>query len=143
MSAVEDGPAFIKREDKPAFGLDGRFKEMIDRARSTPDKAPPSDASLEIAADLVAVTYFQPLLRQMRELQQAPPPFGPSQAEKQMAALMDERLSTEMARGSQLPIIDRLARDIDRLAGKGDPDAGAPFAESTTVAAESAKGFKP
>ncbi|MBX3364375.1 MAG: hypothetical protein KF866_06370 [Phycisphaeraceae bacterium] len=95
-------------------------------ARVEAGEGGPSESSRAIAEDLVAVTFVQPLLRQMREMQQLPPPFGPGQAEKQLSALMDERLSTQIVRASRYPLVDRLAADIDRM---GAAAAGARFAD--------------
>lgn len=93
---------------------EGAFDEALARARqsSTTDLRPEADDAQRSAEEFVGLTLVLPLLKQMRESAEAPPPWGPSQAEKQMQAMADVHTATAIARGSNLPIVDRIARDL-------------------------------
>lgn len=77
-------------------------------------KAAGEEESTRVARDLVAVALVQPLLKQWRESDQTPPPFGPGQAAKQFLSMQDANLSQELTRASRFPLVDRLARDLRR-----------------------------
>lgn len=66
----------------------------------------------EAAEGLVATSFIKPILSQLRESNNAPPPFGPTSAEKQFGSLLDNELADEIARASQFPIVDRLVKQF-------------------------------
>lgn len=66
------------------------------------------------AEGLVATSFIKPILAQVRESNNAPPPFGPTQAEKQFGSLLDNRLADEITRAAQFPIVDRLVEQFTR-----------------------------
>lgn len=68
----------------------------------------------EAAEGLVATSFIKPILTQVRESNNAPPPFGPTQAEKQFGSLLDNKLSDEIVRASQFPIVDRIVERFTR-----------------------------
>lgn len=71
----------------------------------------------EAAEMLVSTTLVEPVLKQLRESNNAAPPFGPTPAEKQFGALLDHRLSHDIVKSANFPMVDRLARDLLRNAG--------------------------
>lgn len=72
-----------------------------------------ADAKARDAAEqLVAVVLIEPIFKQMRESNQAPPPFGPTNGEKQFRSMIDAKLAHEIASAAQFPLVDRLARDL-------------------------------
>jgi Rod binding domain-containing protein len=75
------------------------------------------DEAIQIARDLVAVSLVQPLLKEWRNSEESPPPFGPGQAEKQFRAMQDASLAQELTRASHFPLVDRLASDLRRGGG--------------------------
>jgi len=77
-------------------------------------KAVSEDEATRIARDLVAVSLVQPLLKEWREAEQSPPPFGPGQAEKQFRAMQDANLAQELTRAQRFPLVERLTRDLRR-----------------------------
>lgn len=89
-----------------SLGIEGR---KID-ARET--RASDEDTALKAAQDFVATTFIQPILKQAREMDNAPPPFGRTDAEKQLASLADGRLALDIVRASNFPLVERLARDM-------------------------------
>jgi Rod binding domain-containing protein len=66
------------------------------------------------AEGLVATSFIKPILAQVRESNHAPPPFGPTQAEKQFGSLLDNQLADEITRAAQFPIVDRLVAEFTK-----------------------------
>ncbi|MCC5824502.1 MAG: hypothetical protein LAT64_09710 [Phycisphaerales bacterium] len=71
----------------------------------------------EAAEQLVSTTLVLPVLKQLRESNNAAPPFGPTDAEKQFGSLLDHRLAHDIVKGANFPMVDRLARDLLRNSG--------------------------
>ncbi len=71
----------------------------------------------EAAEMLVSTTLVEPVLKQLRESNNAAPPFGPTPAEKQFGALLDHRLCHDIVKSANFPMVDRLARDLLKHAG--------------------------
>ena len=68
----------------------------------------------DAAEQFVSQTFVQPLLKQFRESDRTPAPFGPSQGEKQFRALLDAELAHRITKAQRFPLVDRLARDLLR-----------------------------
>lgn len=66
------------------------------------------------AEDFVAMAFVEPLLAQMREGNNAAPPFAPGPAEKQFGEIMDQVLSRQIVRASNFGLVDRLEADLSR-----------------------------
>ncbi|MEO0512094.1 MAG: hypothetical protein AAF108_04265 [Planctomycetota bacterium] len=85
-----------------------------------PELSPASDATdfetqaRRAAEKLVAQTLVMPVLRQIRESNEAAEPFAPSEGEKQFGALFDQRIADDLVRAAGFPLVDRLARDLLR-----------------------------
>ncbi len=89
------------------------FAEVLSIADRMPiDQAARTDESRAAAESMVATTLVQPILKQVRESTQAPPPFGPSKAELQFQGLIDAHTAKEIVRSSQFGLVDRLAQDL-------------------------------
>jgi hypothetical protein len=80
------------------------------------DAGTPEQQAKRIAEEFVAKVFIEPVLKEVREGNDTPPPFGPGQGEKQFAGLMDAQRSIEMVRSASWPIVDRLAADMTRSA---------------------------
>ena len=116
--------------DSPAMRAPPRTQRLADNQRSfagvmgragsagpsTPQTAP--GRARDTAEQFVAHTLILPLLRQLRQTDQAAPPFAPTQAEKQFRALQDAELAQRIAHAERFPIVDRLARDLLKRGGK-------------------------
>ena len=76
-------------------------QEQLDRAR-------------QAAEGLVATSFLSPILKQIRESNNAAPPFGPTQAEKQFGGLLDNRLADEISHAAQFPLVERLVEQFTR-----------------------------
>lgn len=79
------------------------------------------DTARHAAEMLVATTLVEPVLKQLRESNNAAPPFAPTQAEKQFGAILDHRLAQDIVKGANFPMVDRLARDLLRNAKDTEP----------------------
>jgi Rod binding domain-containing protein len=96
------------------------FASVLGRAQGSAAAAPMSDAqrAREAAEQLVTQTFVAPMLKQLRETNQAAAPFAPTQAEKQFRALTDADLAQRIVRAARFPLVDRLAQDLLKRAGK-------------------------
>ena len=74
-----------------------------------------SKARARTAAEgLVSTTLIEPILKQIRESNTTPPPFGPSSAEKQFTSLLDSKLADEIVHASNFPLVERLTEQLLR-----------------------------
>lgn len=76
------------------------------------DKQAKIDEARQAAEGLVATSFIKPILTQARESNNAPPPFGPTQAEKQFQSLLDNRLADDLVHAAQFPIVERLVKQF-------------------------------
>ena len=89
------------------------FAEALSIAdRRVDAKQSPKQEARAAAEQFVAVTLVQPLLKQLRETNNAAEPFAPGEAEKQFRALHDATLAHEIVSAGHWPLVDRLARDL-------------------------------
>jgi Rod binding domain-containing protein len=66
------------------------------------------------AEQLVASSFIQPILAQLRESPFAAGPFAPGLTERQFTPLLDQHLADRIVRGANLPLVDVI---VERLAG--------------------------
>lgn len=71
----------------------------------------------EAAESFVAVTFVQPVLKQMRATNNAAAPFAPNKAEQQFQSLMDAQISRHIVHKSNWPVVDRVAQQMLIKAG--------------------------
>lgn len=90
------GAAEVGKADDSA---DAKNKTTEDRARATAER-------------LVAVVLVQPILKQMRESNQAAEPFKPTRGEQQFQSMLDAKFAQEITQSARFPLVDRLARDM-------------------------------
>lgn len=69
------------------------------------------------AQEMVALSFVQPMLAEMRKSEDAAGLFAPSAAEKQFRAMQDRLLAQEIVEASRFPLVDRMARDLLREQG--------------------------
>lgn len=103
-----------QRSFSEALGAGARSDALAAR-----EDRPEHAKAREAAEKLISTTLVEPILKQLRETNNAAPPFGPTPAEKQFGALLDHRLSQDIVRSANFPIVDRVARDL--LRNLGDP----------------------
>ncbi len=90
-------------------GAQASFRDALGIARTAHST---EEGARDAAEQFVAKTFLEPLLKSVRESNQAAPPFAPTQAEKQFRAFADAQLAVEIVKRSDMPIVDRLARDL-------------------------------
>lgn len=89
------------------------FEQIMAQHASAPTRA---EQARRTSEQLVATTFVKPILAQAREMNNAPPPFAPTQAEKQFGALLDNRIADDLVSAMRLPIVERLTGNIvDRI----------------------------
>ena len=101
------------------------FAAMLGREMSRADagQETPEQRARTAAEGFVSTALVEPLLKAVREANEAPAPWGPSDVEKRFGGLIDAERATQIVRSSSFPIVDRLARDLlQRSAGQEVPD---------------------
>lgn len=73
------------------------------------------------AEGLVSNTFIEPILKQIRESNDAPPPFGPTDAEKQFGALLDTKVADEIVQGTNFPIVEQITQRLLSYTPAGQP----------------------
>ncbi|MCC5786435.1 MAG: hypothetical protein JJU33_07030 [Phycisphaerales bacterium] len=91
-----------------------RFRELMGQGPTRADTRKPEEQAREAAEQLLSVSFIQPVLKQVREMNDAPPPWGPTQAEKQFGPMLDAKLADQLIKAARLPIVERLSRDLNR-----------------------------
>lgn len=76
-----------------------------------------TEKAREAAEKLVSTTLIEPVLKQLRESNNAAEPFAPTEGEKQFGALLDHRLAHDIVKAANFPMVDRLARDLLKFRG--------------------------
>lgn len=87
------------------------FSAVIARDDDGPTRA---GSARRAAEDFVAMAFVEPLLAQLREGNNAAPPFAPGPAERQFGEIMDQVTSRQLVRASNFPLVDRLEADLAR-----------------------------
>jgi Rod binding domain-containing protein len=80
-------------------------------AKEAAEKAADAKAR-ETAERLVAVVLVQPILKQVRESNQAAEPFKPTRGEQQFQGMLDAKLAQEITQSARFPLVERLAQDM-------------------------------
>jgi hypothetical protein len=89
------------------------FAEVLGTAdRRLPEHVSDEAAARDAAQRFVAATLVQPILDQIRETNDAAPPFQPTRGEKQFGSMLDARVAMDIVRASNFPLVDRMARDL-------------------------------
>ncbi len=112
LDALGPGGALSRSQDS--------FSAVLNKARAGDASRTPEQIARESAESLVAITLVQPILAQLRETNQAAPPFEPTPAEKQFRALQDARLAQDIVRHAKFPLVERVARGVLKQSG-ADP----------------------
>lgn len=129
----------------PAVGRDGlklgaasdtradrqsEFAALLGRARTASSLVEkPADAKTEAreaAADFVAAALVEPVLKELRNSNQAAAPFAPGTGEKQFRGLMDAQMARRVTRAANFALVDRVAQMLLDHAAKA---AGKPAVE--------------
>lgn len=120
-SLAPTGRLFIEGDPSQRATAQEEFAALLARSRSGATPAGSiREQAREAAEQFVALTLIQPILKQLRETNQAAPPFAPGAGEKQFQSLFDGQISHRLARATKFPLVDRLTDDmVRRLEGGG------------------------
>jgi Rod binding domain-containing protein len=94
----------------PALSAQESFAGIM--AKAARAGGDPADRARQAAEQFVAITFVQPVLKQLRETTSAAPPFAPSEGEKQFRALLDADLAQRIVHKARFGLVDRVARDL-------------------------------
>lgn len=76
---------------------------------------PGAEASARRAAeDFTSIAFVEPLLKQLRESNDAATPFAPGPGERQFGDILDQIMARQLTRASRFPLVDRLEADLSR-----------------------------
>jgi Rod binding domain-containing protein len=100
----------------PALAAETAFGRALALAEGRAPRTTEPEKARQAAEDFVAMAFVEPILEQIRETNQAAPPFAPTNGEKQFRAMLDATLAREITRAARFPLVDRLARDLRRAA---------------------------
>jgi Rod binding domain-containing protein len=86
------------------------FSQVLARAD---DRAlTPQQQARSAAEQFVSIAMVQPLLSQLRQTNQAAPPFAPSNAEKQFQSLFDAQVAERITSAKKFPLVDAVAEQL-------------------------------
>jgi len=101
-------PAARAAAEEPA-----RFARELRAAGATGRRDRAGEAR-QVAEQLVATTFIEPVLTMLRETNQAAGPFAPGTTERRFTPLLDQHLSERIVHGSRFPLVDRIAESLLR-----------------------------
>lgn len=90
------------------------FASVLSRAQTRPDKVnqTPEQKAREAAEQLIATALVQPVLKQLRETNNAAEPFKPNSAERSFGQMMDTQLSQRIVGSKSWALVDRVAETL-------------------------------
>lgn len=110
---VSEASALIPARKPPAapsIGPAQDFSKVI--GRMNPDEMTPEQRAAEGAQQLVSVALVQPVLKSLRESNNAAGPFAPSQGERTFRGMMDATLAQRLVTGGHWGLVDHVARTL-------------------------------
>jgi Rod binding domain-containing protein len=109
------------------------FASVLSRAQARPgaESRTPQQRAREAAEQLVATALVQPVLKQLRETNNAVEPFKPNSAEKSFSQMMDTELSQRIVKSRGWALVDRVADTLLKRGGIGKEST--PAARNTTL----------
>lgn len=117
------------------------FASVLSRAQTRPgaETKTPEQKAREAAEQLVATALVQPVLKQLRDTNNAAEPFKPNSAEKSFGQMMDAELSQRIVGARGWALVDRVA---DMLLKRGGLDRNAVSPANKTLAHDINRGNK-
>ena len=108
------------------------FASVLGKTQNDPNEDPATKAR-RTAENFVSIALVQPLLKQLRESDHTAAPFGPSDGEKQFRGLMDAQLAQRVVRAAHFPLVERIASDLAKRAGRQPGSTDAPGSPPPTT----------
>lgn len=96
------------------------FAAVMARSNTRPGQSAKTkeQQTRESAEQFVAISFVQPILKQLRESNNAAGPFAPTAGEKQFRALMDADIAQRVVKSSKWPLVERVTQDLMKAAEK-------------------------
>ena len=91
-----------------------RFLSALHRRSGGDERA---DRARKAAEEFVATTLVKPILTQMREMNQAAPPFAPGPYEKAFSQMIDDEIATRLVKAQRFALVDRLKNQMMQAGG--------------------------
>ena len=91
------------------------FSDALAKARGA--ERTPQSAAREAAEQLVAASLILPVLKGLRESNEAAAPFAPGPGEKAFRGMMDDMLAQKLVKKSNWALVDKVAERVMRRAG--------------------------
>lgn len=114
-------PDQTARAADPLLRAQETFAHTISRAQHRPGARSLEAEARASAEQLVSLALVEPALKSLRESSMAAPPFAATGAEKQFAAMLDSQRAADIVRSANMPLVDRLMRDLLSRAGVAAP----------------------
>jgi Rod binding domain-containing protein len=114
VARIVAAPGAARTRDNQAM-----FSQIIASAKAKPDAETPEGRARTAAEQLVSTALVQPIFKQMRESNNAAPPFAPNQAERTFRSFMDAAIAQKMVHAQHWGLVDRLARGMLKRGGLG------------------------
>ncbi len=111
--------AFMRVGDETLRERQDSFAGVLSRRQDA--NASAKERATQAARDFVAVAFIQPIMQQLRETNNSPPPYAPGPAEKKFRALMDASQAQHLVKAANFPLVDRIASDMMRSGGRSSP----------------------
>lgn len=92
--------------------LDGALRRVDSPARNPVATDEAYQKTHEAAEELVSGALVKPILAELRETNQAAPPFAPGRWEKTFGPLLDEEISARIVRSSRFPLVETMTRQL-------------------------------
>ncbi|MGD9692854.1 MAG: hypothetical protein AB7G17_05345 [Phycisphaerales bacterium] len=130
LSSVQSGIGLVSAGG--ASGLDPALlsgQQSFERILGRKSEKEGPEAAREAAEDFVSIALVLPVLKQMREMNQAAPPFAPGEGEKKFGALLDAEMAARLVRSTRFGIVDAVAERMgwtktDAAAGADEENGG-------------------
>lgn len=100
------GQALLDRQSLFAGALTGT------QNAARPEMDTPEARARAAAQEFVSVALVQPILKQMRQANQAPPPFGPGEGEKNFAHLADAQIARRIVESSNFGVVNAVEHQL-------------------------------
>jgi len=152
------GMAAIRPRDADSVERQQDFASLLGRAPDTPARGVGEPAAGESAAggrsdrgkaarDLVSIALVQPILKQLRQSNNAAAPFAPGPMEKQFGTFLDAQYANSLVKSGNFGLVSAVQRwmsERDRAPASGaallplDRQAAAPVRSSADVMSQGA-----
>lgn len=123
LAQAPPAPHAPAHDRRPEPGGAVSFSEALRRTAMIPPGEPRApgeepDPARDAAEELVAITFVQPILAQLRESNMAAEPFAPGDAERRFGPLWDAAIAQRVVQARGFGLVDAVARSV-RVQGDG------------------------